>query len=444
MRIYEHRIGPDLGAVAPEYPVRDVPEWYRDAKLGFFVHWGLYSVPAWATAHSEFPRPIEEVYSHHNYAEWYGNTVRIADSPTWHRHHEIYGTGTSYEDFADMWRAESFKADEFVGELMGAGARYVIPTAKHHEGFCLWDTPTTNFNAARRGPKRDLITEIHDETRRQGARFGVYFSGGLDWHVSNFPPIESEVDLFRFRRHDEYFSRYVAEQLTELILKFSPEVLWNDIEWPDGGKGAEDFGLAALMNTYYGMVPDGVVNDRWGIPYQGFLTREYTDVDVIQERVWEHTRGLGFSFGYNQAEDVSHTLTGAELIKTLVNVVSKNGNLLINVGPRADGTIPELQLDAMRELGAWLRVNGDAIYGTRPWIRCCDGPGVAQSYTASNGLVHLHCMDPGPGVIELPADLGYPTEARWADGSEAEIVDGFAKIPPGLRSSPVVVLTIRP
>lgn len=440
---FENRTGPDFGADAPVYPAQGVPDWYRDAKLGFFVHWGLYSVPAWATAHGERAIPVEDAYTHHQYAEWYGNTVRIPGSPTWLRHQEVYGTGTSYEDLADLWRAEAFDADAFVAELVGAGARYIIPTTKHHEGFCLWDTRTTGFNAARRGPRRDLVAEIHDATRRAGARFGVYFSGALDWHVSDFPPIESDTDLFRFRRNDPLFARYSAAQLEELIARFAPEVLWNDIEWPDGGKGREKYGVAALLERYLTAVPDGVVNDRWGVPYHGFLTREYSYVADVQEQVWESTRGLGFSFGYNQAEDDRHSLSGAELIRLFVDVVAKNGNLLINVGPRADGSIPDIQLAAMRELGAWLRVNGAAVYGTRPWLRCREETGVPRVYTASQDAVHVHVLDPSGGVVELPVELAEPGSARWGDGSVAGVDGGVAVVPDHLRGEPVAVLTLR-
>lgn len=440
---FENRIGPDFGADGPAYPRGQVPAWYRDAKLGFFIHWGLYSVPAWATRHGDRSVPVEDAYTHHQYAEWYGNTVRITGSPTWERHQEIYGTGTSYEDLADLWEAEAFDADSFVAELVNAGARYIIPTTKHHEGFCLWSTRTTDFNAVRRGPRRDLIAEIHDATRSAGARFGVYYSGALDWHVSDFPPIESDTDLFRYRRNDARFARYCAEQLEELIARFSPEVLWNDIEWPDGGKGREEYAVAALLHRYFDSVPDGVVNDRWGVPYHGFLTREYSYVADIQEQVWESTRGLGFSFGYNQAEDDRHSLSGAELIRMFVDVVSKNGNLLINVGPRADGSIPELQLAAMRELGAWLRTNGDAVYGTRPWIRCGEETGVPRAYTSSQDAVHVHVLAPAMGTVDLPTEvLGLPS-ARWADGTPADLDGDVAVVPTHLRGEAVAVLTLR-
>ncbi len=447
MMNFETRTGPDFGSAAPVYPTNTVPEWYRDAKLGFFVHWGLYSVPAWAVQHGPGVNiPTEDAYAYHQYAEWYGNTVRIAGSPTWQRHQELYGPGTSYEDLADLWDAGSFDADRFVGELVGAGAKYVVPTTKHHEGFCLWDSATTGFTSAKRGPRRDLISEFHDATRRAGARFGVYYSGALDWHTGDFPAIESDTDLFRFRRNDEAYSRYAAAQLEELVERFTPDVLWNDIDWPDGGKGDQDYAVAALLARYFERVPDGVVNDRWGVPYHGYLTREYTHIDEILEPVWESTRGLGYSFGYNQAEDTRHSLSGAALVRMLVDVVSKNGNLLINVGPRADGSIPELQLAAMREMGAWLAQNGGAVYGTRPWLRANEKVGAPRAYTRSGETVHVHALDPAVGTLELPSELA-GRAGRWADGSSAAIstlTDGtaIAEIPNALRAASVAVLTL--
>ena len=443
---FETRTGPDFGTDAPVYPQAAVPEWYRDAKLGFFVHWGLYSVPAWATAHGPGGVPTEDAYAHHQYAEWYGNTVRIAGSPTWQRHQDTYGTGVSYEDLADRWDASAFDADAFVGSLLSAGARYVIPTTKHHEGFCLWDTATTEFNAARRGPRRDLIREFHDATRAAGARFGVYFSGALDWHVSDFPPIESDTDLFRFRRNDERFSRYAAEQLEELVDRFAPDILWNDIDWPDGGKGRDDHAVAALLGRYFGRVPQGVVNDRWGVPFHGFLTREYTHVDDIVATPWESTRGLGFSFGYNQDEGPEHSLSGDALVRLLVDVVSKNGNLLINVGPRADGSIPELQAASMAAMGEWLRVNGDAIYGTRPWLRAGDVIAAPTAYTTSGGDVFVHALDPEAAEITLPTELDPADRVAWLGAGERAVERGTSgstvEIPAALRGEPVAVARV--
>ncbi|MFD4421596.1 alpha-L-fucosidase [Agromyces sp. NPDC058484] len=442
---FEQRTGPDFGVAAPTYPTARVPEWYRDAKLGFFVHWGLYSVPAWGTPHGEGRVPTEDAYAHHQYAEWYGNTVRIPGSPTWEHHQDVYGTGTSYEDLADLWDSSAFDAPSFVGSLIDAGARYVIPTTKHHEGFCLWDTATTPFNATKRGPRRDLIAEFHDATRAAGARFGVYYSGALDWHVSDFPPIESDTDLFRFRRNDERFARYAAAQLDELVERFSPDILWNDIDWPDGGKGGGDFAVAALLGRYFRRVPGGVVNDRWGVPYHGFLTREYREIDDVIVEPWESTRGLGFSFGYNQAEGPEHSLSGDALIRLLIDVVAKNGNLLINVGPRADGTIPELQAASMAAMGGWIRRNGEAVYGTRPWVRAVE-PLAPIRYTQSAGTVFVHLLEPTSGELVLPDELAATGSAAWLGAGAADLRrdDGRvrASVPEGLRGEAVAVLAV--
>ncbi|MFT2815893.1 alpha-L-fucosidase [Leifsonia sp. A12D58] len=446
---FETRTGPKFGADAPIYPTQGVPDWYRDAKLGFFVHWGLYSVPAWGTTHGEDGIPVEDAYGHHQYAEWYGNTVRIDGSPTKERHERLYGVGTSYEDLADLWDARDFNATSLVGNLVDAGAKYVIPTTKHHEGFCLWDTRTTGFNSVRRGPRRDLIGEISEATRAAGAKFGVYFSGAIDWHVSNFPAIESDTDLFRFRRNDANFAEYSAAQLEELIERFSPDVLWNDIDWPDGGKAHDEYGVAGLLARYFEKIPDGVVNDRWGVPYHGFLTREYRHVDGIMDTPWESTRGLGFSFGYNQDEGPEHTLSGDALTRHLVDVVSKNGNLLINVGPRADGSIPELQLQSMQALGQWMRTNGDAIYGTRPWLRAGDSTiGAPVSYTRSGNTVFALVTDPSAGILTLADEFEAISRVQWL-GAEAQDVSAATAsarasvaIPGHLRGAAVAVAAI--
>lgn len=432
---FDERTGPALGVT---YPDVTVPDWYRDAKLGVFIHWGIFSLPAWAEPH-DGRVPVEDGYARHRYAEWYGNTVRIPGSPCRAQHVERFGEGTTYEDLADRWRPDGFDADAMIEAVLRSGARYVVPVTKHHDGFCLWDTATTGFNAARRGPRRDLIRQLADATRAAGARFGVYFSGALDWHVSDFPPIQSDRELFLLRRNDEAFARYAAAQLIELIDQFEPSVLWNDIEWPDGGKGSDDFGVAALWRRYLSKVPDGVVNDRWGVPAHGHLTREYSDVEGVQSKVWESTRGLGLSFGYNAEEDASHSLDATELIRYFVDVVAKNGNLLINVGPRANGSVPELQQQALDGLGAWLKINGAAVFGTRPWLRSGDGD---VRYTHAKDTLYLHCLAPGAGELRLPAERAAAESVTWLGGGATPVRDGVATIPERLRAQPVTVAAV--
>lgn len=440
---FENRTGPDLGADAPRYPATTVPAWYRDAKLGFFIHWGIYSVPAWATPPGDVPVPTEDAYAHHQYAEWYANTVRIPGSPTRRFHEATYGVGTSYEDLADLWSVGDFDPSALVGRLVRAGGRYVVPTSKHHDGFCLWDTATTPFNAARRGPRRDLLAGLAEATRAHGARFGLYYSGAHDWHVADHPPIESDTDLFRHRRSDEAFARYAAAQLRELVQRFRPDVLWNDIDWPDAGKGREDHGLARLLGEYLDAVPDGVVNDRWGVPFHGFLTREYTHVPDTLPTPWEATRGLGWSFGYNREEGPEYTITETGLVHLLVDVVAKNGNLLLNVGPRADGTLPQIQEERLQQLGSWLDVHGEAVFGTRPWRRPGDQVrGARLAYTRRGEDLYVHLLDPARTKVELPADVVVDPGARWLGAGPAEPAgDGRGVVvPEGLRDAVSAVL----
>jgi alpha-L-fucosidase len=447
---FDQRTGPDLGAQTPVYPSASVPRWYTDAKFGIFIHWGVYSVPAWGTPRDpDVHTPVELEFVHHPYAEWYANTVRFAASPTRRFHEETYGVGTSYEDLADLWTAERFDADAWMSLFAECGARYVVPTAKHHDGFCLWDSGTTPFTAARRGPRRDLLAELSGAARRHDLRLGLYFSGALDWHVSAFPPIRSLTDLFALRRNDRAFADYAHAQLDELIERFRPDYLWNDIDWPDGGKGRGDRDLASLFARYLKQAPDGLLNDRWGVPYHGVRTREYLTEQEPSEQVWEACRGLGQSFGHNVVEDDRHLIGGAELIQLLVDTVAKNGNLLLNVGPRADGSLPENQVSRLRQLGQWLRVNGEAVYGTRPWRRHTDVAGHPVRYTTREKTLFVAHLAPGEGRLTLARDVAEPAAGRpasWLTAAGRRTAttdpDGTVVVPEELRGEPAAVLAI--
>jgi len=347
---------------------RPVPAWFPDAKFGIFVHWGAYSVPAWAEPVGELGAVDEQTWFAHNpYAEWYWNTVRVDGSPARAHHREVYGDAP-YDDFLDAWDACDFDPAEWAELFARAGARYVIPTTKHHDGIALWDAPGTgDRNTVHRGPKRDLVREIATAARNCGLRFGVYYSGGLDWSVSNLPAITTSKGVRTVRPTDAAYNAYAYLHVRDLVDRFEPDVLWNDIEWPDAGKHALPFGLFQLLQHYYRTVPEGVVNDRWGTGYYDFATSEYqAHLEAEKAPVWQNCRGIGLSFGYNQVEDASHTLSGPDLVRHFVDVVSRGGSLLLNVGPTARGTIPELQRDRLEHLGAWMRRAGEAIYGTRP------------------------------------------------------------------------------
>ena len=265
-------------------------------------------------------------------------------------------------------------------------------------------------------------------------KLGFYYSGAHDWHVTDFPPLHSNDELFALRRNDPAFAAFAAAQLRELIERFSPDILWNDIDWPDAGKYDGPDSLQQLFRDYLAAVPGGMVNDRWGVPVHGVLTREYQDIDTVQDEVFESTRGLGLSFGYNADESAEHALDGTELIRLLVDVVSKNGNLLINVGPRADGSIPELQAAALEQLGEWMRGHGGALYGTRPWFHAAvETPPEGVRFTLGAGAdggeaLNVLLLDPATGPITLSAEV-------------SAAVRGIAQVPEAMTSGDRITLT---
>jgi alpha-L-fucosidase len=448
---FEDRTGPNLGADAPNYPAWDFPQWLDEAKFGIFVHWGLYSVPAWAEA-GDGLTAVEDAYRDHQYAEWYANTVRLEGSSAQQYQRTTFGPGTSYEDLADVWKAEKFDAAACVELFRQAGAGYVVPTAKHHDGFCLWNTDTTPFNSAVRGPKRDIIQEFATASREAGLKFGTYFSGALDWHASDFRAINSDPDIFRLRRNDVDFARYASAQVHELVDRFAPDILWNDIDWPDAGKSGADFGVAALFNKYRAAVPDGIVNDRWGVPSHGYLTREYSDIGGLDGQHWESCRGLGRSFGVNQNEGDTDLLSVDELVLHLVSVVSRNGNFLLNIGLAADGTVPEPYRQRLLGLGAWLAVNGSAIHSTSPWSGTMT-PEQREHYAVTVGADASYLAVTTPRAVLPPAPLdvtggewlGCPkndggTAVGGTSGGRTGTGVGQVSVPDSLAGQPVAVL----
>ena len=346
-----------------------LPEWYAGAKLGIFIHWGLYSVPGWAPlSHPDHDFSSSDYIKYNPYAEWYLNVLRIPGSPTEAYHKEHFGAGFGYYDFSTEFNRESKKwnPDVMAEVFKEAGARYVVLTTKHHEGFTLWPSTTPNPNPSLKPSQlhaeRDIVGELSTAVRAQGMRMGLYYSGCYDW-TFNTGPIETSADYQAVKPESEAYGKYANAQVHELIARYRPSVLWNDIDWPKTG---DALGVEA---DYYNAIPDGVIDDRFGIKHADFTSPEYEKLDRISPKKWEECRGLGRSFGYNRAEGESETIAPAELIALLVDIVSKNGNLLLDVGPEADGSIPPVQMERLKALGAWLRQNGEAVYDTAPWIR---------------------------------------------------------------------------
>ncbi len=351
---------------------RPIPPWFQDAKFGIFIHWGVYSVPAWI-------RVTEGRYA--SYAEWYYARVMGELKGNEDFHEKTYGPDFEYRDFAPMFKAELWDPDFWAGLFAESGARYVVLTSKHHDGFCLWPTKSPfkkNWNSMDVGPHRDLVGDLTKAVRARGLRMGLYYSL-IEWETNRtgrtpsgrYIPQEM-MDKYGIPL-DRYVDDHVIPQLKELVNEYRPAVLFADAgEWDED----EDFWKTKeFLAWLYNNAPNRdevVVNDRWakGMPghHGDYFSSEYQDAEGVGvDHPWEESRGMGRSYGYNRAENINHYRTSKELVHELMDVVSRGGNLLLNVGPTADGRIPVIMQQRLRDMGKWLRINGEAIYGTRPW-----------------------------------------------------------------------------
>jgi len=402
-----------------------LPDWYDDCKLGIFIHWGLYSVPAWAEVTWELgAAPSEfEWFTHNPYAEWYLNTIRIKDSPAQIHHDKKYGKDFPYEKFADSFTCDKWDPGEWAKLFKESGAGYVVLTTKHHDGFCLYPSKYTSYNSMNHGPKRDLVGDLTNAVRAEGLRMGTYFSGLLDWTTFPYP---LTGDIIKEYNQTYGFADYSLNQAVELIDNYKTSLLWGDIGWPE--KGITD--LPWLFAHYYNSVPDGVINDRFSCDWFDHYTAEYLVGRRSLEKKWEMNRGMGLSFGYNAQEDETSMLSSRDLVRFLIEHVSHNGNLLINVGPRADGTIPEKQISRLKDLGAWLVKYGDAIYGTRIWSeRQKDTlPGGADVFYTRKGKDLFAIVDklpPGETKVKLPICDSDQIVEPYADYPVPVKLEGF-------------------
>jgi alpha-L-fucosidase len=428
------------GPFEPTWPSirsHEVPEWFHDAKFGMFVHWGLYSVPAWATPLGELGSIDWNVWFKNNpYAEWYLNSLRIADSPTRKHHNETYGADFDYYQFAEKFNEELLKWDPaaMAKTFADVGARYVVLTTKHHDGFTLWPSEVENPHANGRTlhASRDVAGDLAQAVRAAGMKMGYYYSGGLDW-TFNPEPIETREQVASTVLHTEEFARYADAHWRELMARYQPTILWNDIAYPRQGD------VVHIFAEFYNSTPDGVVNNRFETRdpkdpprHHDFTTPEYAKMDAITDYKWETCRGLGYSFGYNAIEGEEHTIAEDKLIQLLADIVSKNGNLLLNVGPRPDGSIPQIQLERLHALGSWLDVNGEAIFGTRPWTRAdaktADGADVRFTRT-ENDVYAIVFGDPAGKEIVIPdAPSGGDVSLLGGSALEAEAAGGALKV----------------
>lgn len=380
---------------------RPLPDWYADAKFGIMVHWGPSSVPGYAPRSGRV-WDVPDQFKENPYTEWYRNSLKIPGSSAREHHDRVYGADFAYERFGDAFKVANATWDpgEWASLFARTGARYVVPVSKHHDGFLLWPSRHKNPHAPDGYfSQRDLMGELATAVRANGLRFGLYYSGGIDW-LWHDALIRDMATMGAAIPRDPEYVRYAFAHWRELIERYEPSVLWNDIYMP--GTREE---LADLFAEYYARIPDGLVNDRWkvrGGPHgmesmaaHDFTTPEYTVESAIKAKKWECVRGIGHSFGYNREEGEDDYQKPRNLIHSLIDIVSKNGNLLLNVGPMADGTIPELQRRRLEAVGAWLAVNGESIYGAQPWRQADgqEGDGKPVRFSAKGEHVYATVLD---------------------------------------------------
>ena len=363
-----------------------LPEWFRDAKLGIFLDWGLYSVPGFD----------EKGWKKARYPDWY---LRNMYGPLRDYHERTWGADFERDDFIPLFTAAGFDARTVVDLVADAGARYLVPFSKHHDGFCLWDSGVTDRDVVDMAPGFDVTAALVGECRRRGLKHGFYFSveeyeypvaaadGSLSLRLWTKTMADGatarevagrvETDLTpRFERRisgkvpvRDFVADYLVPQAKEFIDRYEPDLLWFDGEWE---RPSDDYRTREMGAYFYNRAEgrrEVALNDRLGREtrrvHGDFYTSETDEITEPIDRAWEECRSMSGAYGYSRAEGPEDHLSATELVHMLVRIVARGGNLLLMVNPDGSGRIPEVQVDRLRELGQWLRVNGEAIYGTR-------------------------------------------------------------------------------
>lgn len=430
----------------------EIPEWYKDAKLGIFIHWGVYSVPAYGS--EWYPRQM------------YIDSKRRGDN-FYEYHRQTYGPQDKfgYKDFIPMFRGEKFDSREWIQLFKDAGARYIVPVAEHHDGFPMYACSYTPWDASEMGPRRDIIAELKQATREAGLKFGVSSHRAFNWAYyirrPGFDTADPRYEALYGRAIPELFEPHAADyknhwppfdqqfkdewltRTAELVARFEPDLIWFDFGIaPDQEKPYDQQQLvdhlrrfAAYFYNQAAARNQGVVlNYKWNAFPEGaaVLDLERSKMDKIREPFWQtDTAVSSSSWGYTQNQKYK---TPDRLVDDLIDIVSKNGCLLLNVGPRADGTIPEEDQRILRAIGGWLKVNGEAIYETRPWKTYGEGP-----TTTSTGHLAEHKDRPfTPQDIRFTTrdDALYAIPLGWpANGSITitSLKDGSKLYPEAIR-----------
>lgn len=357
-------------AAWPSLETYQAPAWYRDAKFGIFIHWGVYAVPAFDS-------------------EWYPRNMYQQASPVFQHHVATFGPQSQfgYKDFIPRFKAEHFDAKHWAELFRKSGARYVVPVAEHHDGFPMYDCTFTDWSAAKMGPRRDIAGELAAAVRHQGLHFGAsshraehwwFFDGGMkfdsDVKDARYAGLYGPARPEKTQPDEAYLKDWLA-RTAEIVDKYQPEVVWFDwwIEQPVFQPYLQKF-AAFYYNRGVEWKRGVAINyKKESFPARAaVLDIERGQLDALRPLFWQTDTSISKkSWGYITGDDFR---SADSLIDELVDIVSKNGTLLLNIGPRPDGTIPEQEEKILLQMGQWLAVNGDAIYGTRPWKVFGEGP----------------------------------------------------------------------
>ncbi|SFQ49887.1 alpha-L-fucosidase [Parafilimonas terrae] len=346
---------------------RKIPAWFHQDKFGIFIHWGVYAVPSYAPV---IPN------SGYSYAEWYWYRLQEKQKDFLAFHNKNYGEDFTYQQFEPMFKAEMFDPAQWADVFKRSGAKYVVLTSKHHEGYCLWNNAEADrdwgrpWNAVTGTPHRDLLGDLTTAVRSEGLKMGYYYSL-YEW----FNPLW-QTDKKRF------VSEHMIPQFKDLVTKYKPSVIFSDGEWELSDTAWQSTKLLAWLFNDSPVKDDVVINDRWGSNTRGkntgctYTTSEYGS-GMNADVVWEESQGIGHSYGYNRNEQLDDYKSSHDLILMLCDIVSRGGNLLLDIGPTADGRIPVIMQQRLIDMGDWLKLYGDAIYETEAY---------KQSYQWSGGV----------------------------------------------------------
>jgi len=421
------------------------PQWFEDAKFGIFIHWGPYAVPAFHEWYVEFISPKAQ------FGFMFGGPPYVAGrdnlpeelfranirEEAFRYHLQNWGPNFAYDDFLPMFKAEKYDPQAWARLFQEAGARYVVLTAKHGDEFAMWPTKYTKRNAMEIGPRRDLAGELLKAVRGLGMKMGFYHNTTYTFWDMRYPGRD--------------WVEYMNNSIKELVDLYRPDILWGDVKvGPVRDRNgnflpADYWGSKEVLAYFYNHAsnPEEVVaNDRWGLDTDGkslgdFATPERARMRNISWEKWETCDSLDpTSWGYNRRARTGDYMTANELVDYLADVVSKNGNLLINVGPTAEGVIPEVMQQALRGVGEWLRVNGEAIYGTRPWEVYRDGD---VRFTRKGNTLYAIALEWPEQELRLSSLAGKPVlrvellgsqeQVRWRSQPDALVIESPAQRP---------------